>query len=37
MIHLAPFEGLEEHHGFCLEAEVPFEEGAVGLDRKSVV
>lgn len=30
MIHLAPFEGLVEHHAFCQEAGVPFEEGAVG-------
>ena len=30
MIHLAPFEGTEEHFSFCSEAQVPFEEGAVG-------
>jgi len=30
MIQLAPFEGTEEHFAFCSEAQVPFEEGAVG-------
>lgn len=30
MIHLAPFEGADEHYLYCTEASVPFEEGAVG-------
>ena len=30
MIHLAPFDGTIEHMAFCAEANVPFEEGAVG-------
>ena len=30
MIHLAPVEGVEEHFAFCTEAQVPFEEGALG-------
>lgn len=30
MIHLAPFEGFSEHLAFCNEANVPYEEGAVG-------
>lgn len=30
MIHLAPFEGLEDHHAFCTEAGITLEEGAVG-------
>ena len=30
MIHLAPFEGTADHLAFCAEANVPFEEGALG-------
>ena len=30
MIHLAPFDGTVEHMAFCAEANVSFEEGAVG-------
>lgn len=30
MIHLAPFEGVEDHFSYCTEAGVPFEEGSVG-------
>ena len=30
MIHLAPFDGTVEHMAFCAEANVPFEEAAVG-------
>lgn len=30
MIHLAPFEGIDEHILYCKEASVAFEEGAVG-------
>ena len=30
MIHLAPFEDVLEHQAYCLEGNVPFEEGSVG-------
>lgn len=30
MIHLAPFEGVEDHFSYCTEAGVSFEEGSVG-------
>lgn len=30
MIHLAPFEGTVDHLALCAEANVPFEDGALG-------